>query len=68
MTLQEIFSKKGIAILNSSGELRNVVDVLEDMYLKLNAREYISLMIEVQEEEKYANLFDDARSREYRGE
>lgn len=68
MTLKEIFLKKGISLFNSKGELRNVIDVLEDMYLKLDAREYISLMIEAQEEEKYANIFDDARSREYRGE
>lgn len=68
MTLKEIFSKKGISLFNSKGELRNVIDVLEDMYLKLDSREYISLMIEVQEEEKYANIFDDARLREYRGE
>lgn len=68
MTLQEIFSKKGITIFSSNGELRNVVDVLEDMYLKLDVREYISLMTEIQEEEKYVNIFDNARSRKYRGE
>lgn len=68
MTLNDIFKKKGITLFNSKGEIRNAIDILEDMYLKLNAKEFIHIMAEIQEEEKYANIFDDARSRKYRGE
>jgi hypothetical protein len=67
MTLKAVTKKYGIEITNSDGTLRNVVDVLEDIYLKLNAKEFIMLMLEIQEEEKDYNLFDDARGRKYRG-
>jgi len=67
MTLKEVIKKYGIEITNSDGTLRNVVDVLEDIYLKLNAKEFVMLMSEIQEEEKDYNLFDEARGRKYRG-
>jgi SHS2 domain-containing protein len=68
MTLEEIFNKKGIALFDSAGNLRNVVDVLEDMYLKLNAKEFVDIMMDIEEEEKLNNIFNNARQREYRGE
>lgn len=68
MTLEQIFQKRGIALFDSNGELRNVIDVLEDMYLKLSAKEFIHILIEIEEEERLANIFDNARLREYRGE
>ena len=67
MTLEAVTKKYRIEITNSDGTLRNVVDVLEDIYLKLNTKEFIMLMSEIQEEEKDYNLFDDARGRKYRG-
>jgi hypothetical protein len=67
MTLEQITRKYGIELRNSDGDLRNVVDVLEDMFLKLSTAEYIKLMFEISEEEKNYDLFDDARGRKYRG-
>ena len=67
MTLEEIAKKYGIELRNSDGDLRNVIDVLEDMFLKLSTAEYIKLMFEISEEEKNYDLFDEARGRKYRG-
>jgi hypothetical protein len=67
MLLEEIFAKYGIKIKNQDGSLRNVVDVLEDMYLKLSYSESNRLFMEIGEEEKWINIFDEARNRKYRG-
>jgi len=67
MTLETITKKYGIEIRNVDGDLRNVIDVLEDMFLKISTAEYLRLMFEIAEEEKNYNLFDDARGRSYRG-
>ena len=67
MTLEQIFYKYGIELRNSKGDLRNLVDVLEDMYLKLSPYEFTQIMYEVTEEEKFENIFDLARGRAYRG-
>jgi hypothetical protein len=67
MTLEEIAKKYGIDLRDSDGDLRNVIDVLEDMFLRLSTAEYLKLMFEISEEEKNYNLFDDARGRKYRG-
>lgn len=67
MTLEQIFYKYGIKLRNSKGDLRNLVDVLEDMYLKLSSYEFTQIMFEVTEEEKFENIFDLARGRAYRG-
>ena len=67
MTLEQIFYKYGIKLRNSEGDLRNLVDVLEDMYLKLSSYEFTKIMFEVTEEEKFENIFDLARGRAYRG-
>ena len=65
--LENILNKYGIRIKNADGTLRNTIDVIEDMYLKLNAHEFSRIMQEFIEEEKYANIFDDARGRPYKG-
>jgi hypothetical protein len=67
MTLEEITKKYNIDLRDSDGDLRNVIDVLEDMFLRLSTAEYLRLMFEIAEEEKHYNLFDDARARKYRG-
>lgn len=66
--LEKIFRKHGISIRNSNGEIRNAIDILEDMYLKLNSIEFASIMYEISEEERYANIFDDTRGRTYKGD
>lgn len=67
MTLEQIFQKYNIELRDSTGELRNSIDLIEDIYLKLNAAELNLLLFEISEEELEANLFDDARGRKYRG-
>lgn len=66
MTLERILGQYGLQIKNKEGELRNAVDVLEDMYLKLTPRDFHMITFEISEEERYANLFDDSRGRLYK--
>jgi len=65
--LEKIFKKYGIILRNSVGTYRMMVDVIEDMYLKLGNSELKMLFFEISEDEKYANVFDDARGRSYKG-
>jgi hypothetical protein len=63
--LSDIFKNFGITLLNSNGELRSLVDVLEDMYLKLNTEQFVKLMNEIRKAELASNLFDEMRGRKY---
>lgn len=65
--LEKIFIKYNIKLRKENGRLRNVVDVLEDMYLRLGGSDFSTIMNEVQEEEKEQNVFDRARGRKYEG-
>ena len=65
--LEKIMNKRGISIRDEKGALRNLVDVLEDMYLKLNGREVNMMFFEMSEEEREANIFNDERGRAYKG-
>lgn len=67
MILEEIFAAYGIQMRNTDGSLRNLIDILEDMYLKLTPNEFNRIMFEIGEEEKYSNIFDHARQRKYKG-
>lgn len=67
MILEEIFAAYGIQIRNTDGSLRNLIDVLEDMYLKLTPNEFNRIIFEISEEEKYSDIFDQARQRKYKG-
>lgn len=67
MTLEQIFQKYGVSLKDSTGEIRNAIDVLEDIYLKMNAAELKLLLFEISEEELHSNIFDNARGRQYRG-
>lgn len=67
MRLEEIAAKYGIKLRDSNNELRNVVDVLEDLYLRLSPAEFVNFMYEISEEEKTFNVFDIERGRRYKG-
>lgn len=63
--LNEIFKRRGIELYDDQGELRNPINIIEDMYLKLNSLEFTLLMREIEEEDKYSNIFDKARGGVY---
>lgn len=65
MGLNEIFKKRGIELYNDQGELRNPIDIIEDMYLRLNSLEFTMLMKDIEDEDKYTNIFDKARGGKY---
>ncbi len=67
MNLREIYAQYGIELRDKNGELRNTIDVLEDMFLKLSVQEFLAINVEIAEEEKYADLFDNERGRSYKG-
>lgn len=65
-TLEEILKAHGIDLYENN-KLRNVVDVLEDLYLKVNQDNYTVLMQQIrQTEEIEGHIFDTARNRPYR--
>lgn len=59
--LEQIFIQYGIKLTDEDGESRNLYDVLEDMYLKLNGTDMNRLFFEISESEIESNVFDDAR-------
>lgn len=65
--LEKIFAKFNINLRKENGRIRNVIDVLEDMYLRLTPTDFIQIMREIEEEEKEENVFDKARGRKYEG-
>lgn len=67
MTLNKIFKERGIELYDDQGELRNPINIIEDMYLKLNSLGFTLLMRDIEEEEKYSNIFDKARGGKYNG-
>lgn len=67
MNLREIYAQYGIELRDKNGELRNTIDVLEDMFLKLSVQEFLAIGLEITEEEKYADLFNNERGRSYKG-
>lgn len=67
MKLEDIFRKYGIELLDSDGVLRNPVDIIEDMYLRLLPVDILRIFNEIMEEEKFRNVFDESRNRPYGG-
>ncbi len=64
--LEDIFNFYNIKIFDQN-ECRNVIDVLEDMFLKINTTEYAALMEKVSLiESREGHIFDQARKREYK--
>lgn len=63
--LNQIFKKYGVPLIGKSGELRNVVDVIEDMFLKLSTEEIKNIMNEIAAAEQKEELFDALRGKKY---
>jgi hypothetical protein len=63
--LEEIFYSFNVKLFDGEKH-RHVVDVLEDLFLKLNAQEYQLLMQSISRtESKEGHIFDQARNRPY---
>jgi hypothetical protein len=63
--LQQIFHQFNIELFDENG-LRNVIDVLEDLYLKLTPKEFNYILAHIAEiEQKEGHIFDQARNRPY---
>lgn len=64
--LEDIFGSFGIKLFDNN-EYRHAVDILEDLFLKINNKEYALLMEKVaQTESVTGHLFDIARQRPYK--
>lgn len=64
--LEDIFNRYNIALMESEN-YRHPVDILEDMYLKLNIHEYMHMMELIsQTESREGFIFDTARGRPYK--
>lgn len=67
MKLEDIFRKYGIELKDNDGVLRNPVDIIEDMYLRLLPVDILRIFNEIMEEEKFRNVFDESRNGPYGG-
>ena len=66
MKLLEIFAKYGID-LERNNEFRHPIDILEDMYLKLNSEEYAKITKLIADaESQEGHVFDITRNRPYK--
>ncbi|MFW6030023.1 MAG: hypothetical protein ACOCRO_07180 [Halanaerobiales bacterium] len=66
-SLEEIFEYHGISLRNDAGEIRNAVDVIEDMYLKLNPYEFGFIVDKISRtEQRVGHIFDKERQRQYK--
>ena len=60
--LEGIFAKVGIPLHDREGNLRNSIDIIEDLYL-LNPINLTKLFYAIGEEERFGNnIFQEARS------
>lgn len=66
LILSDIFKEHGIE-LYKDGQIRNLIDILEDLYLRVNGHEYDRIMQKISEIEKLqGHIFDQARNRPYK--
>lgn len=64
--LQNIFKSFGISLYNLDKQ-RDLIDVLEDIYLKLSTEEFDKLIKKIAViESEVGHIFDEARNRPYR--
>jgi len=55
-SLEKIFEKYGIKLISDwDGQPRDFIDIIEDMYLKLDSRSIVRLFMEIGEEERFGN-------------
>lgn len=65
MKLLDIFKKHGVD-LKHDDYFRHPIDILEDLYLKINMEEYAAIMKTIADSEsKEGFIFDLARNRPY---
>lgn len=63
--LEKVFQSYNIT-LKENQKYRHIVDILEDLYIKLNTDEYINLMSQIADiESKEGMIFDEARQKPY---
>lgn len=62
-SLEGIFKKYGIPLRDGwDGSIRLATEVIEDMYLRLDAKTIVKLFHEIGEEERFGNnIFEEAR-------
>lgn len=62
-SLEDIFRKYGIPLIDGwDGSARLAIDVIEDMYIRLDPQTIVKLFYEIGEEERFGNnIFEEAR-------
>lgn len=65
MKLEDLFLKHKIKLKDEDGDFRHPIDIIEDMYLKLNGIEFNKLCYEISEEELKNDIFNECRMRHY---
>jgi hypothetical protein len=62
-TLEEIYLDHGIAIRDEHGFLRNPIDILEDLYIRLSPDEFKEINDEIMFQEKNFFIFQEERKK-----
>lgn len=62
-SLEEIYLEHGIKIRDEKGFLINAIDLLESIYLRLNADEFAEIEEEIFFQEKMYKIFEDERDK-----
>lgn len=61
--LEGLFNKRGIQLKEENGVDRPIVDIIEDMYLRLTPKTLNILFFEIgEEEDRGHNIFEEARN------
>jgi hypothetical protein len=65
LELVDIFKKYNVLLTSGEG-FRNIIDVLEDLYLKISSAEYEAIIKTIADTESTkGHIFDKARNRPY---
>jgi hypothetical protein len=62
-TIRDIYLKYGVDIRDKDGSLRNVIDVLEDIYFRVHKDEYKKIEQDIYFQTKVENVFEKEKEK-----
>ena len=62
-TIRDIYLEYGVDIRDKNGSLRNVIDVLEDIYFRVHKDEYKKIEQDIYFQTKVENVFEKEKEK-----
>ena len=62
-TIRDIYLQYGVDIRDKNGSLRNVIDVLEDIYFRVHKDEYKKIEQDIYFQTKVENVFEKEKEK-----